>query len=777
MPRSARLSYPPVLAAALLAASLLAGSMASHEALAQGLGGPMPGGGFGTPSTPGMPQVANPSAAPPAARAATPPIRRAAVAPMHRDQPVYYQADAASFDNATGIATLSGHVEFWQDNRLLLADRVTYDRNTGVAAATGNVVLMEPDGQTVFSNYAELSAGMKEGVLSGMRALLAEGGKLAANGMRRTGGEINELSRAVYSTCDLCAKDPSRPPLWQIRARSAVQDVEHKRIEYRDAVVDFAGVPIFWTPYLTHPDPSQKRASGLLVPNIGYSKHLGAFTAIPYYWVIDGASDATITPLVATSNGPGVTVEYRRRFNSGTVTVDTGLANSRGDFGGYLFTKGQFAIDETWRWGFNVNRASDTNYIRDFRIQGWQDVLTSQVYLEGFGQGAYTKLDTRFYQGLSSSISTSKLPTVLPRWQYHLFNDRDPLGGRLSLDADAFNVVRDQGTSTQRARLSLNWDRPAIGPIGDVWKLTLHMDSATYSATRFNEQPSYGSIGSVNATQAMPTAALEVRWPLTRDAGSWGTQLLEPIVQLVAAPRGSSYVGTRVPNEDSLYADFTDANLFALNRFPGVDRLEGGMRANVALHGAWYFGQGSSIDALIGQGYRLQKDTAFPLGSGLRDTATDVVSHLSFVVNPYLDLTTRQRFDRRTGNVKFADILATAGTDMFRVNAGYIYSTTNPYVLYDSATPPAAYYQPRNEVTLGATAKIDHWKLRTWARRDVRTNQMVGLGLGAGYEDECFIFDVNFFRRYTSINGDHGASTVLFQITFKTVGQFGFHAL
>ncbi|HTN09559.1 MAG TPA: hypothetical protein VL154_01130, partial [Acetobacteraceae bacterium] len=89
MPRSARLSYPPVLAAALLAASLLAGSMASHEALAQGLGGPMPGGGFGTPSTPGMPQVANPSAAPPAARAATPPIRRAAVAPMHRDQPVY----------------------------------------------------------------------------------------------------------------------------------------------------------------------------------------------------------------------------------------------------------------------------------------------------------------------------------------------------------------------------------------------------------------------------------------------------------------------------------------------------------------------------------------------------------------------------------------------------------------------------------------------------------------------------------------------------------------
>jgi LPS-assembly protein len=43
------------------------------------------------------------------------------------------------------------------------------------------------------------------------------------------------------------------------------------------------------------------------------------------------------------------------------------------------------------------------------------------------------------------------------------------------------------------------------------------------------------------------------------------------------------------------------------------------------------------------------------------------------------------------------------------------------------------------------------------------------------YEDECFIFDVNFSRRYTSIDNDNGGTTILFQITLKTVGQFGFH--
>jgi LPS-assembly protein len=39
------------------------------------------------------------------------------------------------------------------------------------------------------------------------------------------------------------------------------------------------------------------------------------------------------------------------------------------------------------------------------------------------------------------------------------------------------------------------------------------------------------------------------------------------------------------------------------------------------------------------------------------------------------------------------------------------------------------------------------------------------------YEDECTIFDFFVYRRYTSINGDNGNTTILFTITLKTVGQ------
>ena len=56
-------------------------------------------------------------------------------------------------------------------------------------------------------------------------------------------GKINELSRVVYSPCNLCKKDPTRPPLWQITAYSGVQDLEHKRDEYYDAELEMFGCP------------------------------------------------------------------------------------------------------------------------------------------------------------------------------------------------------------------------------------------------------------------------------------------------------------------------------------------------------------------------------------------------------------------------------------------------------------------------------------------------------------------------------------------------------
>ena len=699
-----------------------------------------------------------------------------------RNAPVSFSADDVQYDREHGIVTATGHVEAWQNDHTLAADTVMFDRTTGIATATGHVMLTNPDGQVVFADQATLSQDMKDGVMIGMRAQLAENGRLAANSARRTGGVINELTRAIYSTCNLCQDDPEAPPMWDVRAAHAVQDTEHKQIEYYDALVDFYGVPLMYLPYVSHPDPSQTRASGLLVPYFGFaSRHLGLYIGAPYYIVIDPQSDITLTTVLTSKAGQAVMGDYRLRLNDGQIRIKGSLSDEFGRAQGHMFAKGDFALDDEWRWGFDINRVSGAQYARDYSVSAVGiAVLPSTIFLEGFGDGAYSRTDVRLYQNLISYAPTNLTPFVLPRTQFSYLGAPDSLGGRLAIEAGAFNLYRAQGTNTERANLGLDYSRPLETDFGQQWTFGVHMDAAAYNAHGLGLAPTYSTLGQASTTQAMPTAYAEMHWPFLRtDSDGRGSQLLEPIIKLMAGGTGQSYRNTGIPNEDSLDVEFTDANLFALNRNPGIDRLEGGERVAVGLHADWMLPDGQKLDGLIGQSYRAKTDPYFLPQSGLAGTVSDVVARQTLQPTPWLDLTMRERFNHDTWQTRFADATATVGDDRLQVSAGYTYSSTSTFYYYDyvpnSAAAQAALNTPRNEASLGLGTHVGQWRFSGSVQENLREARLVGINAHATYENECLIFDVRFYRRYTSILKDSGDSGLLFSITLKSIGEFGFH--
>jgi LPS-assembly protein len=704
--------------------------------------------------------------------------------PVNAKAPFTFSADQVEYNRDKNLMIAKGHVEAWQNGVVLEADEVTYNRATGEATAHGHVVLMEPDGEVLFADYAELGRNFDTGLFDDPRALLPGNGRLAGNGGIRSGnGQIDTLSRAVYSTCNLCKGHPDRAPLWQLRARKVVDDEQHQRLDYTDAELQFFGVPSAWFPYFSTPTPSARRQTGLLVPTFGINSHLGGFFAQPYYWVIDNRSDATFTPMITTRAGEELSVQYRRAFNDGFVNLNVSGAYTQGQPQGLVNLNGVFDLNETWRAGFHVQRASSTTYVTNFQLSnflgGEPTVLPSTAYLEGFGEGAYARLDTRLYQSVNTSVAQSLLPEVLPRFEYSYFGQPDLLGGRLSLSTEDFNVVRETGTNTRRSSLSLDWSRPFTGELGDKWTFRLHADAAAYSATEFTEQPNFADRNSVDDARAYPAAEVDWRWPFQRDSGSWGTQVIEPIAQVVVSPAEGNGQLNLYPNEDSYNMfNFTDQNLFSLHRLGGIDELEGGDRATWALHGAWYLGN-VAFDGLLGQSYRSTKDTWLPEWTGLRDQVSDVVARATLSPAPWLDLTYRTRLNHQTFRSDYSEIVSAVGVPKFNMSAGYIYSPYDPYYFFDQASPPppgSLYYTPRNEITLGASTKWGYYKVSGFARRDVATNQMVSAGGDLVYEDECFIADLRFIRQFTTYNGNTGSTTLLLQFTLKTVGTFGFHA-
>ena len=702
-----------------------------------------------------------------------------AVQPASQNAPVTFTADEVQYDQNAALVMARGRVEAFQGGRILRADELTYNRNTGVATARGNVQLIEADGQVMFAESAELSNQMRDGVLEGLRGYLLQNGRIAATGARRTDGSILDLSRVLYTVCDPCKDDPLAPPLWQLRARTATLDRNEQQVRYRGASLDMAGVPVMWLPYFQHPDGSAARQSGFLSPSFGITKYLGGFIETPYYWAIDESQELVLRPTTSTRVSPNLGLDYRRRFNIGEMEVLSSIGQLDGrdgtdeGFAGHIFAKGRFSLDETWRAGFDANRASSDQYLRIYRY-GSQRILPTTVFTEGFwGPEGFARFDARAYQGLRSTDDISEIPLVLPNIYADWESPEDSLGGRFTVDTSSFAIFRGTGTSTRRASSRIGYALPRIDDLGGIWTLRAQSDLAAYDFENINLAPNYAK-GDANGQSAAANlrAALDWRMPFLRNSGDWGSQVVEPRIQLVTGPMtGSQY---RIPNEDSIVYDFTDANLFSLNRFPGRDRQEGGTRADMALRGAWFMPQNRQLEALVGRSFRVQEDGGpfYPL-SGLENRASDWVSRLTFRPTSWLDLTGRSRREGESLAARTYDVSGTLRpSDNTSFTVGYLKAPPVPYI-----TP----FAQREEIYLGVSQRLGMWRFSALGRQNIELNRPVAAALSALYEDECFIFETRFVKNYaedqTTNNLYPGATMLLFRFGFKTIGDFGLRAL
>src|ERR1051326_4618593 len=155
-----------------------------------------------------------------------------------KNAPVVFQADEVQYDDQLALTVAKGHVEISQGGEVLLADTVSYNQRTDTITASGHVSLLMPTGEVVFAEFMELRDSMNNAFAQNVRMLLADRSRLAANAARRVNGNRLELRRGVYSPCDLCERDPSAPPAWQLKAREISDDKEQKLIEFRDAELD-----------------------------------------------------------------------------------------------------------------------------------------------------------------------------------------------------------------------------------------------------------------------------------------------------------------------------------------------------------------------------------------------------------------------------------------------------------------------------------------------------------------------------------------------------------
>ncbi|MHA7872679.1 MAG: LPS-assembly protein LptD, partial [Hyphococcus sp.] len=382
------------------------------------------------------------------------------------DDEVLFEADTVTREYDNGPIVAEGDVRAFFGERYLRADRLIYDPSTDVVIAEGNVSITDEDLETAFAGRVELSGDLRDGIAENFSALLEDNARLAADHAVQEQGARTRLSRAVYTSCDVCDNDgDKKTPTWRMKALRVTRDRERKVLRFRHAFFEIKGVPILYLPFLQAPDPSVERQSGFLPPRIGASSRLGFNVEVPYYLAISDSQDATFFPRFTANDGILWQGEWRRRGRRGYHVLSGGVIDfdnaveQEDDIPGvrwHYFGRGFREVGDHWRLSYDFERVSDDTYLRNYDIErrgdlrqeldrGRTNQLRSNARVAWNRGGNALSFDTYLFQGLRAQDDSSTIPYVLPLIDYrHQFRSKIG-GGRASIGANIASLYRTAG--------------------------------------------------------------------------------------------------------------------------------------------------------------------------------------------------------------------------------------------------------------------------------------------------------------------------------------------
>ncbi|PLX33915.1 MAG: hypothetical protein C0605_15265 [Hyphomicrobiales bacterium] len=711
----------------------------------------------------GLVAAASMALAPLAAEAATTERPKVKIVKVKKGSKVLFESDRMTYHRRRNVVVALGNVQLYYGPYALRADRIQWDRNRDEVIARGNVTFRDATGNLVSAPYAILVDEFREGFLRSVEVIFTNDAKLAARTAERHDGNITILNKAVYSPCKVCEDNPEKAPLWQIKSVKVTHDQAAKTVYYRHAWFEFFGQPVAYLPYFSHPDPSVKRRSGFLLPRFRYSEHYGGGVTTPYFWNIAPNKDITFSPTFTTRHGPLLDMEWRHRTRTGAYMIkptgihefnfygdDTGVRKWRGS----IETHGKFELNRNWNWGWNGWLVSDDTFLSKYGLSSASDLI-SNVHLTGVSGRNYFNGEVIHFRGLLSTDSQSTTPLVHPVIDSSIIFDDPVMGGTLGLDSNLLSMTRETGADVHRASTNLHWSRTITDGLGQQFTPFVSLRGDIYSTSHLT-----ATSGTDNVARVMPAIGLEYRWAFAR-MHDWGGETFTPIAQIIARPNETRM--TRISNEDAQTVEFDTLNLFSKDKFHGLDRMEGGVRANMGFLYRLDHNSGAFADLVFGQSFHLAGRNSFGVDTGLEHRRSDYVASLTLSPFSWLSMSSRLRVDPKKLKLNKHEFDLTASSSWLWTSLQYTRLAAQP-ALGSTAI--------REEISAYSKLKLhENWSVLGSMRYDIGNKEPVEESLGLSYEDECFLttFKVeNTYRRDRDLSKDLKISLA---VTLKTLGE------
>jgi LPS-assembly protein len=494
---------------------------------------------------------------------------------LRETSPLELTSNAAEiFDNEIG--SYLGNVEIKRADQHSLSHIANYDRVSQTLDLNGDVYYNE-DELALYGRSASIKLGSDQSKLRDA-LFISPAGHLRGRSkvVYRDSKTFSRYRDVAYTSCRPGNQD------WVLHAEQLkLNDVEGKGA-VKNAWLEFKGVPVFYTPYLSFPTDN-RRTTGFLAPSVHFTKQAGIGFYTPYYWNIAPNYDLTFTPRYLSKRGVLLDGHFRylTEMTKGAVKFEYLPNDSQLNTSRYL---GQ--ITNTTVFTPRLSSNLDVNYVSDknyFAQLGNALSIPNFSYLRSSADVNYIREGVSFTARADNYQSVDHNITVLPYRRLpqinlnlnHSFKSVVPVYTALESES----VYFQHGSFVNGQRFNI---KPSVSiPWQTASAFVTPKMSLQYTQYFLTNPSITGS--STNVSRTLPILSLDSGLFFEKNLNLGGGAMLhtlEPRLFYLYIPRKDQ---SQIPIFDTAQYDFVFNSLFRENIFSGTDRIQNANQVSLAL--------------------------------------------------------------------------------------------------------------------------------------------------------------------------------------------------
>ena len=656
-------------------------------------------------------------------------------------------ADIIEID-AKGNLSAKGNVKIYHNDNILKAQEIFYQRDFDTLSVKGPLSLIDSSGSETKAESANFENGLQQAILDEARVILRNQLEITAEKLKYAGNQNSDFSRVTATSCKTCENET---PFWLIKAKKVSHDKKLKTIYFYDASLEILGFPAFYTPYISIPDPSAKRAIGFLAPEFLSNSRLDFGVKLPFFIPLDVDKDVTITTFL-TSQTNTIETRYRQAFSKGNLILDSALTrDTLGDnqFRGYLSIDGEFNLENGYFLNYTVERVSDSAYLGDYGYSARNELSSGLTYSK-VKQDRFFETSLGVIQSLYAEDKDNL--TLTTNYYYDRTFGQIIIPGSLSFKSELVGSWRKGsedivGRDTARFANQVGWSNSMISKWGLEYGSGLNLNQDIFIAvddSRLNDLEVLNSIG----------ANTYFRLPLISKSNK-ATHLIEPMAQIAWGERKKAIVYV----DESENTEFDMGNLFSISRYSASDQFETGLHGAYGLRYNYHTNTNiAGGEFSFGQVIRFSKEPGFTNSSGLGEKKSDIFLAAKLFL-PYASYVSFQGLIDNKFHTKKTDF-----------NAGFKYKAIFLDTNYSFLQRDIEEHRlnPIEEWTLKTGYEInDNWQLGSNLRYDEIESHLAMLGAGLSYQNQCVVVNLEMDRRYSQEGTSPPTTNFSFAISLK----------